>query len=579
MKQRHPRLRAPLWTFGAVLFLFISTAVSAQSTSSQPAATRSALTSEGIYLVFPFERVNTTPRLEWISEGMEELTIQRLSAARQQVYSHSGRLSEMDLYGMPGLATLSRATMLRMAQEMDADFVVFGNFTSDGKNITVNARILRVHPVELLPTVQVSGPLESLLDLHARLVWMLLSSTDRNYPLSLAEFSKLLRPLNPTAFEQYIRGLIASEDDSRIRYLKEAARIEPDWPEPAYALGELYFVRDDCNSALPWFSRVPVTHDRSAEALFSIGVCRLRLAQPDKAEELFSALQDGLRHNMVSGADVPEILNNLALARARQGNVAAAQTALARAADIDPSQDDYPFNLGLLYLGQNEYALAAAQFREAMHREPDNPEDAAFLIYAVEKQGNKETAAQERENAAAAFGPNGLPAIKIDSQSDSLAKRQRIVKELDTTTLRLELQGAGLQTAASAESAVPKESAVSHVRRGRQELTAGRVDSAEREFQAAIAVDPKSAAAHRELADIYRRRGKLDDAVKELQLSLAASDSAAARTTLARVYLDQKKPDLALAEVQKAVKLAPNFTEAKELLEHLEKTKQPGGAQ
>jgi len=510
---------------------------------------------------------------------MEELTIQRLSAARQQVYSHSGRLSEMDLYGMPGLATLSRATMLRMAQEMDADFVVFGNFTSDGKNITVNARILRVNPVELLPTVQVSGPLESLLDLHARLVWMLLGSTDRNYPLSLAEFTKLLRPLNPTAFEQYIRGLIASEDETRIRYLKEAARIEPDWPEPAYALGELYFVRGDCNSALPWFSRVPVTHDRSAEALFSIGVCRLRLAQSDKAEELFSALQDGLRRNMVSGADVPEILNNLALARARQGNFAAAQTALARAADIDPSEDDYPFNLGLLYLAQNEYALAAAQFREAMHREPDNPEDAVFLIYAVEKQGNKEVAAQERDNALAVFGSNGLPAIKIDSQNDSLAKRQRVVRELDTTTLRLELQGSGLQTAANADTSAPKETAVSHIRRGRQELTAGRIDSAEHEFQAAIAVDPKSAAAHRELADIYRRRGKLDDAVRELQLSLAASDSAAARTTLARVYLDQKKPDLALVEVQKAVKLAPNFTEAKDLLEHLEKTKQPGGAQ
>src|SRR5580704_10848689 len=389
MKQRHQRLRSSLWIFCALLFLFAAAAVSAQSTSSPPSTTRSALTSEGIYLVFPFERVSTTPRLEWISEGLEELTIQRLSAAHQQVYSHAGRLSEMDLYGMPGLATLSRATMLRFAQEMDADFVVFGSFTSDGKNLTIEARILRVNPVELLPTVRVNGPLESLLDLHARLTWLLLGTTDRNYPLSLAEFSKLLRPLNPTAFEQYIRGLIANEDETRIRDLKEAARLEPDWPEPAYALGELYFVRSDCNSALPWFSRVPITHDRSAEALFSIGVCRLRLAQPDKAEELFSALQDGLRRNMVSGADVPEILNNLALARARQGNVAAAQTALARAADIDPSQDDYPFNLGLLYLGQNEYALAAAQFREAIHREPDNPEDAAFLIYTLEKQGNK----------------------------------------------------------------------------------------------------------------------------------------------------------------------------------------------
>src|SRR5580704_17847244 len=140
MKQRYQWFRSSIWIFCAVLFLFTSAAVAAQSTSSPASTTRSALTSEGIYLVFPFERVSTTPRLEWTSEGMEELTIQRLSAARQQVYSHSGRLSEMDLYGMPGLATLSRATMLRMAQEMDADFVVFGNFTSDGKNITVNAR-------------------------------------------------------------------------------------------------------------------------------------------------------------------------------------------------------------------------------------------------------------------------------------------------------------------------------------------------------------------------------------------------------------------------------------------------------
>jgi tetratricopeptide (TPR) repeat protein len=561
------------------LFLFAANSLPAQNTSPATGAPRSNLTSSGIYLVFPFERVSTTPRLEWISEGLEELTIQRLSAAHQQVYSHAGRLSEMDLYGMPGLATLSRATMLRFAQEMDADFVVFGSFTSDGKNLTIEARILRVNPVELLPTVRVNGPLESLLDLHARLTWLLLGTTDRNYPLSLAEFSKLLRPLNPTAFEQYIRGLIANEDETRIRDLKEAARLEPDWPEPAYALGELYFVRSDCNSALPWFSRVPITHDRSAEALFSIGVCRLRLAQPDKAEELFSALQEGLRRNMVSGADVPEILNNLALARARQGNLSAAQTALARASDIDPSEDDYPFNLGLLYLAQKEYPSAVTQFREAVHREPDNPEDAAFLIYALEKQGSKDVAAQERENAAAVFGPSGLPAVKIDPQSDALAKHQRVKRELDTTTLRLELQGSSLQTASSTDAASPRDNAVSHVRRGRQELTAGRVDSAEREFQAAIVADPKNATAHRELADIYRRRGKLDDAVKELQLSLAASDSAAARTSLARVYLDQKKPDLALAEVQKAVKLAPNFTEAKELLEHLEKTKQPGGVQ
>jgi Tfp pilus assembly protein PilF len=53
------------------------------------------------------------------------------------------------------------------------------------------------------------------------------------------------------------------------------------------------------------------------------------------------------------------------------------------------------------------------------------------------------------------------------------------------------------------------------------------------------------------------------------------------RMMLAKVYLEQKKPDLARTEVEKALKLAPNYAEAKQLLEHLRNSKptekKPGG--
>jgi predicted Zn-dependent protease len=94
-----------------------------------------------------------------------------------------------------------------------------------------------------------------------------------------------------------------------------------------------------------------------------------------------------------------------------------------------------------------------------------------------------------------------------------------------------------------------------------------------------LRTEPANAAAHRGLGEIAHRRGKLDDAVKELQASLDARDSALVRTMLARIYLEQKKPDLARAEVQRALKLAPNYTEAKQLLEHLQSSKPSGGAQ
>jgi tetratricopeptide (TPR) repeat protein len=574
--RRSPSCNAFRLILASLLFLSAGR-IAAQQTNSASQNSSHALPQEGIYLVFPFENVASAARLDWLGEGLEELTIERLSAAGQQVYSHGGRLNEMDLYGLPASAKISRATMLHIAQEMDADFVVYGNFTTDGKTLTVNARVLRVNPSMLLPVAQETGALEALMDLHTHLVWRLLRSCDSKYPLGLAEFSRLQRPLQLAAFEQYIRGLLANDDEVRLRDLKEAARLEPDWPDPAFVLGQIYFARNDCNSALPWFAKVPPGHERSVEANFSAGVCRLRMGQPAKAEEVFASLQEDLRHNLVSGADLPEILNNLALARARQGDITAAQTALSRAADIDPDADDYPFNLGLLALRQNNLAMAATQFREAMHREPDNSEDFAFLIYALEKAGKKSEAAGEREAASEALGTDALPAIKLDAKKDGTSKYERVRPQLDTTSMRQELRGPDAPNSANADVAPLVDTPAAHVRAGRQNLAAGRLDAAEKEFRAALAAEPNNAAAHREVAEIYRRRGKLDDAVQELQASLASRDSAAVRTTLARIYLEQKRPDLARAEVEKAVKLAPNYPDAKELLQRLQPSKPTGG--
>lgn len=580
MNKRRQWLRKRCLVFFGGLFFVCACPAGAQQLAPSSPAPVLAVPQEGIFLVFPFENAGTAPRLDWIGEGLEELTIQRLSAAEQQVYSHSGRVNEMDLYGLPAGAKLSHATMLHIAQELDADYIVFGSYTSDGQNLKVSARLLRISPVALLPEIRETGPLASLMDLHNRLLWRLLRSNDSSFPLSLGDFSGLQRPLSLAAFEQYIHGLLANDDESRLRALKEAAHLEPDWPDPAFAIGEVYFQRNDCLSALPWFAKVPHWHPQKVEATFSTGVCRLRMGQAEQAEEVFATLQEDLHRNLVSGADLPEILNNLGIARARQENLPAAFTAISRASDIDPDEDDYPFNLGLLALQEKEYGRAVTDFEEAAKREPDNAEDQAFLIYALEKSGRKADAAAARDAAGEAFGDQGLPLLQLDSKKgDSLTRFQRVMGELDITSLRLELEGPQTQQNSVVDAAAPKDGSVAHLRRGRQEMRAGRLDVAEEEFRAALTADPHNASAHLELAEIYHRRGKLDDAEHELQLSLAERDSAAVRTMLARVYLAQNKPDLARTEAEKAVKLAPNYPEAKELLEHLKKSKPTGGAQ
>jgi len=548
------------------------------SASTAPRAVAPASSLQGTYLVFPFENDGASPSLDWLGEGLEELTIQRLSAAGQQVYSHDGRTEELDRSGLPPNAKLSRASMLRIAQNMDADFVIFGRFMSDGRSLTVESRILRISPIRLLPAVRETGPLDSLMDLHLKMLWRLLAANDHAYRQSLEDFSKVQRPLRLDAFEHFIRGLLASDDDARLRELREAARLEPEWPDPDFAIGDVYYSRRDCNSALPWFAKVPISHDRYVEAVFATGVCHLLMNQPDKADEVFGSLQEYLHNSMVSGADLPEILNNLALALAREGKTPAALADLRRATELDPDEDDYPFNLGLLAFGSKDFAGAAEYFRDASGREPDNPENRALLILSLEKAGNQAEADQERETAAETFGPDALPAVHLDTGKDSLAHLERVRTELDTTALSLEIVSAEAP-ASAANAAAAANTPAAHIRRGRQELSAGRVDAAESEFRAALADDAANASAHNGLAEVYRRRGKLDDSAKELQASLDIRDSAVVRTTLARVYLEQKKLDLARTEVERALKLAPKYSDAKALLKNLQKLKPAGGAQ
>jgi tetratricopeptide (TPR) repeat protein len=220
-----------------------------------------------------------------------------------------------------------------------------------------------------------------------------------------------------------------------------------------------------------------------------------------------------------------------------------------------------------MYLRGNDTTTAAKYFREASDREPENPEDRALLIYALEKAGNKSEANEERNSAAESFGPNTLPAVK----PETFAKLQRITTELDTATLQLEIaskdpgNGNG-EGATSSSSASPS----SLVRKGRQELVAGRLDTAEQAFRAALTTTPHDASAHRGMAEVYRRKNKRPEAIQELQAALELRDSAVDRTTLARIYLEQKKPDLAKAELARALKIAPNYTEARQLQEHLQ---------
>ena len=91
-------------------------------------------------LVFPFENGSRDASLDWLCEGLAELTIERLQGPRRFVLAREDRLDALERMGIPATANLSRATMITLGEAADADDVVFGRFTSDGKTISLDRK-------------------------------------------------------------------------------------------------------------------------------------------------------------------------------------------------------------------------------------------------------------------------------------------------------------------------------------------------------------------------------------------------------------------------------------------------------
>jgi tetratricopeptide (TPR) repeat protein len=526
-----------------------------------------------VILVYPFENSGRSMRYDWLGEGLEELTIERLAAAGLPVFSHEERLAGLERYGLPAAGRYSRAMMIRIAEDLDADFVLFGSYTTDGKTLVLDARLLRVRPPALLPPVAISTPLEGSLDAHLRAVWRLLSEADPSFPLTLASFTRRQRPLRLDAFEYYIRGLLASEDEQKVRSLREAARLDPGWIAPAFALGQVYFTRRDCGDAISWLARIPSAADESLEAGFLTGVCDLIQNQPDRAKTVFQSLSERLRLEYGGAYELPEILNDQAIATSRLGKPALSEPFLERARRLDPDDSDYDFNWALAKVRSKTPAAAVAPLREVLAREPEDNEARALLIMALEGSGQKDAAAAERAVASGDSSGKPIPSLK----PDALARLDRIKTQLDASVLKLAAaSGSGDTAEAPGAGALPANAPLSHARRGRQMLSAGNLADSEKEFHAAVTQNPNEATPHQGLAEVYRRLGRRDDAITELRAALGLRETAAAHTDLARLYLDEQKPELARAELERALQLAPGYAAARQLLQRLQPSK-PGG--
>ncbi len=90
-------------------------------------------------VVIPFENTSPTPGLEWLSEAFPEAFHEQLHSPVLYVASRDERLRAYDRQGIPANLHPSRATLYRLAEQMDVDYAVLGSFRYDGTRLTATA--------------------------------------------------------------------------------------------------------------------------------------------------------------------------------------------------------------------------------------------------------------------------------------------------------------------------------------------------------------------------------------------------------------------------------------------------------
>ncbi len=510
-----------------VIVLFAAVACAQEPAESKPAEPGQA--HGKLLLVLPFENRTGVANLEWMGEAFPNVLNRRLDSAGFLTISRGDRLYAFDHLGLPLNLQPSRAMAIRLAQTLDADYVIFGTYALTNNAVTANAEILDVTALRLGPQIEQHGDLDHLLDMLNSLAWQVTKQLDPSYAVEEQTFLAADRNLHADAFEDYMEGLVAAAPDQQIQHLREAVRLDPQFASAWLALGRAYFTNQDFDQAAATLGHLPKDNPNALEADFYRGLAFFYTGNYREAEDAFAFVSTRL--------PLPEVVNNQGVAASRRGKDASALFRQAIAAD--PRDPDYHFNLAVALAHQNDTAGALQELEETLKLRPQDTEAESFE-------------AQLKDPAQAT--PNPDPGHAITDTQGPLERIKRGYSEAGFRQAAFELEQVQQMRLASMP---PDQRAAALVKDGDQFFQRGLVLEAEREYRDALAADSSSAPAHAGLAAVRERDGDPDAARQEAQASIQLQPNVPAYLVLARLDLQANQLVAAASDVGNALKVDP----------------------
>jgi tetratricopeptide (TPR) repeat protein len=333
-------------------------------------------------LVVRFHNESQYSDLSWVGESVAETLRAEFGGADEIVLDRDSRAEGLRRLSLRPDAGFTKATLIRLGQTLDADYVCFGSYeihlapdSSQLKDssIQLTARFIDLKKMHEGPEVSEAGKLTELSRLEEHLAWQSLKYLEPGANLPLDRFMSPQKLIRVDAKESYIRGLLSSNKDQQEKWFAQALALDAHFSDPAFELGRLALNRQEYAKALNWFQKIPTADPRYPEARFKMGLCAYGAGDYTEATNYF--------REVLKTFPLGEVYNNLGAAENRL-NLPIAIDDFRRAADGDQNDTAYLFNLGLALMKNNYFDEAAKRFQAVLDHDPDDAESQALLARA-----------------------------------------------------------------------------------------------------------------------------------------------------------------------------------------------------
>ena len=362
-------------------------------------------------------------------------------------------------------------------------------------------------------------------------------------PSGFEDRAKRRAKLSLAALEESALARVSADPEEQRRRLEKALEHEPEYLEASLMLGRLLLEAGEPRLAIDVLVAAGDEGARDRKAYFDLGMAYLGVEQWESALQVFASLSS------VDGLESASY-NNQGVALMRLERFLPATEAFHLAVDAPETNASnaatYHFNLGWSLWRSGKGALALEQFEEASALMPWDGEVHLLLFAAASSQAETHEAEVARATALtlapdlADVDPAVVTGWARPAEALTPPREVDIAEGEDVVALVELLDARALRER-------------------------GRVDDAIQLLQKSLYREPGAMEVRRELVDLLRESGELDQAVRELSMLLWTEASVETHMELAQVYMELEDPVKALDEVEKALSLEPNHHEARRL--------------